>query len=83
MDSVPPRSAASSSDGVFFGSRKGIDASNNRKLISKSKMKGEMMVKWLADKQSTNKKINFIFRSNRSKNFVKLSDSSIKTVMVP
>ncbi|KAG4066134.1 hypothetical protein HA402_010336 [Bradysia odoriphaga] len=39
IDSVPPRSAASSSDGVFFGNRKGIDATNNRKLISKSKMK--------------------------------------------
>lgn len=38
-DSVPPRS--SSSDGVFFGNRKGIEAANNRKLISKSKMKGE------------------------------------------
>lgn len=41
MDSVPPKSAASSSDGVFFGNRKGIDATYNRKLISKSKMKGK------------------------------------------
>lgn len=46
MDSVPPRSAASSSEGVFFGNRKGFDATNNRKLISKSKMKGEAMLGW-------------------------------------
>lgn len=37
-ESLPPKSATSSSDGVFFGNRKTIEMTN-RRLISKSQMK--------------------------------------------
>lgn len=75
MDSVPPRSAASSSDGVFFGNRKGIDTTNNRRLISKSKMKGNKNFKMGQMKR----KINFFKKEFREafRLFDKDGDGSI------